>query len=125
MMGRVDIDPLHALSCARTALDDPAALPTSEETRVRAIGAHRFQCPPIDSARATYVIEQIDAALAVLHLDPIEDAGLEAQVPLSALRSLVIDVADELEAVDAANRAIPHLRSAAASLSDALAVLHS
>lgn len=122
-MDRMEIDPLHALSCARTALDDPAALPTSEETRVRAVGTLRFQCPPVDSARATYVIEQIDAALAVLRLDPIEDAALEAQAPLSALRALVIDVADELDAADAANRAIPHLRNAAASLSDALAVV--
>ena len=117
------IDPLHALSCARTALDDPAALPTPEVTRVRAIGTLRSRCSPVDSARATYVIEQIDAALAVLRLDPIEDAGLEAQAPLSALRALVIDVADELDAADAANRAIPHLRNAAASLSDALAVV--
>jgi len=119
----VGIDPLHALSCARTALDDPAALPVSDETRIREIGTLRFQCPPVDSARATYAIEQIDAALAVLHLDPIEDAGLEAQAPLSALRALVIDVADELGAADAANRAIPYLRNAAASLSDALAVV--
>ena len=95
----------------------------SEETRVRAIGTSHSQCPPVDSARATYVIEQIDAALAVLRLEPIEDAGLEAQAPLSALRALVIDVADELDATAAGNRAIPHLRSAAASLSDALAVV--
>jgi hypothetical protein len=104
-------------------LDDPAALPISEESRVRVIGTLRSQCPPVDSARATYVIEQIDAALAVLCLDPIEDAGLEARVPLSTLQRLVSDVADELDAADAGNRAIPHLRSAAASLSDALAVV--
>jgi hypothetical protein len=106
-------------------LDDPAALPTPEETRVRAIGTRRFQCAPVDSARATYVIEQIDAAMAVLRLDPGEDAGCEVQAPLSALRALVIDVADELDAADGANRAIPHLPNAAASLSDALAVVRS
>ena len=117
------IDPLHALSCARTALDDPAALPKSEENRVRAIGTLRFQCPPVDSGRATYVIEQIDAALAVLRLDPIEDAGLEALAPLSALRALVIDVADELDAADGTNPATAHIRQAGRCLADALAIV--
>ena len=117
------IDPLHVLSCARTALDDPAALPASEETRVREIGTLRFQCPPVNSARATYVIEQIDAALAVLRLDPIEDAGLEAQAPLSALRALITGVADELDAAGGRNPAIPHLRNAGMSLTDASAVV--
>ena len=117
------IDPLHVLSCARTALDDPAALPASEETRVREIGTLRFQCPPVNSARATYVIEQIDAALAVLRLDPIEDAGLEAQAPLSALRALVIDVADELDAADGTNPATAHIRQAGRCLADALVVV--
>ena len=117
------IDPLHVLSCARTALDDPAALPKSEENRVRAIGKLRFLCPPVDSARATYVIEQIDAALALLHLDPVQDAGREAQAPLAALRALVIEVADELDAADSTTPATAHVRQAAASLADALAVI--
>ncbi len=117
------IDPLLTLSLARTVLDDPAALPTSEQARVRAIGVLRFQCPPVDTARATYLIEQIDAALAVLCLDPIEDAGVEALAPLSALRALVIEVADELNAADYANPAIAHVRQAAGCLADAFAIV--
>ena len=123
MMTLVAIDPLHALSCARTALDDPAALPVSEEARVRSI-AISPRCPPVDAASTRYVIEQIDAALAVLRLDPCEDAGLEAQKPLSVLRTLVVEVADELDAAGRANPGVPHIRNAAACLADALAVVN-
>lgn len=80
---------------------------------------------PVEAARAGYAIEQIDAALAVLRLDPIEDVGREAQAPLSVLRTLVMEVADELDGADGANPAILHVRSAAASLAEALAVVHS
>lgn len=122
MMVSMAIDPLYALSCARTALDDPPALAISEEARVRPIATWPRR-RPVDAASVQYVIEQIDAALAVLRLDPFEDAGLEARQPLSALRALVVEVANELDAADRANPAVPYVRNAAASLACALAVV--
>jgi hypothetical protein len=116
----MDINPLLALSLARTMLDDPAALPESEESRVQAIGSLCFMEPPVDSVRVAYAIERIDAALAVLRLDPVEDVGLEAYETVSALRALVVAVADELDAAGGTTLAASHLRSAVACLTDAL-----
>lgn len=103
-------------------MDDPAALPTLEEAKVRSIPT-RLRRPPVDAARARYVIEQIDAVLDVLRLDPVEDAGVEARQPLSTLRALIVEVANELDAADRSNPAVPYIRNAAASLAEALAAV--
>jgi hypothetical protein len=118
-------DPLYALSCARTALDDPGALPESQEARVHAVRPFRLQTPSADPAHTAYAIEQIDAVMAELCLDPVEDAGVEAHRPLATLRDLIVEVANELDAADRPNPAVPHIRNAAAFLAEALAVVKS
>ena len=112
-------DPLHALSLARTALSDPAALPQGEDLpNACAIGA-------VGTDAIDYAVVQIDRAIGGLYFEPYDDPAREADVTLSNLESLVSSVIDGLEDCGSHEKAVTSLREAVAHLREARAILSS
>jgi hypothetical protein len=75
-------DVLQALSLARTALDDPGAVPEQELTPITA---------------RTYAIDRIDESIGALYYEPENDARGEAAWVLTHLGRLLSAVADRLD----------------------------
>ena len=112
-------DPLHALSLARTALSDPAALPPGEDLR-DACATRSLATEAID-----YAVVQIDRAIGGLYFEPYDDPAREANVTLSNLERLVSSVIDGLEECGSHEQAVTSLLAAAAHLREAQAVFSS
>ena len=115
-------DPLRALSLARTALSDPAALPSGEDLddALTTLGVAEQVRP----AAIDYAVAQIDRALGGLYFEPYDDPAREANVTLSNLERLVSSVIDGLEECGSHEQAVTSLL-AAAHLREAQAVLSS
>ena len=116
-------DPLHALSLARTALSDPAGLPSGEDLD---------DAPPtlavaeqVRPAAIDYAVAQIDRAIGGLYFEPYDDPAREAGVTLSNLGRLVSSVIDGLEESGSHEPAVTSLLAAAAHLREARAILSS
>lgn len=75
-------EPLQALSLARTALDDPAAIGLRD-------GAEKAR---------VYAIYRIDEAIGALRFEPANDARSEAQWVLTHLGRLLAAAHDAIEA---------------------------
>jgi hypothetical protein len=84
-MTRGEFDPLQALSLARTALSDPAAV---------GIGAGTVSAPATE--REMYAIDRIDEVIGALYFEPVNDARAEAVWVITHLGRLLAHVAAEL-----------------------------
>jgi hypothetical protein len=80
-----EFDPLQALSLARTALSDPAAV---------GIGAGTVSTPATE--REMYAIDRIDEVIGALYFEPVNDARSEAVWVITHLGRLLAHVAAEL-----------------------------
>ena len=116
-------DPLRALSLARTALSDPAALPSGEDLddALTTLGVAEQVRP----AAIDYAVAQIDRALGGLYFEPYDDPAREANVTLSNLERLVSSVIDGLEKCGSHEQAVTSLLAAEAHLRGARAILSS
>lgn len=112
-------DPLHALSLARTALSDPAALPSNSDfdpdLRIAGKTAH--------PTHVAYAIEQIDHAIDGLCFEPFDDPAREAAVTLASLYRLLSSVAEGLDECVCFEGAAAKTREAAGHLAGARVLL--
>lgn len=125
IMGAVECAPLYALSLARTALDDPAAIPDGEGWNAEVVAdAPRITSDFVDPARADFAVAQIDRAIGGLYFEPFDDPAREASLPLANLGRLLALMIEGLEACGSYQEAVTNLREAAAKLNGAKAILH-
>lgn len=115
------IDPLHALSLARTALSDPDALPPGAELDPNTSTGGE----PVSSIRVAYAIELIDHVIGGLYFDPIEDPPREASATLDNLEPLVVLIAEGLGACASHGAAVEKIHEAAERLAEASTLLTS
>jgi hypothetical protein len=91
-MPATDIDPLHALSLARTALDDSAALPDGSVVDVDATLAARSRAMEV-----AFAITLIDRAIDGLYFEPFDAPVAAADVTLANLGRLLASVTEGLD----------------------------
>lgn len=113
-------DPLRALSLARTALDDPAALhdPPRWDGNL-SYSSHSMR----DADLHKYAVHRIDEVIGALMYEPANDARAEARWALTHLGRLVNDVAQGLDADEVERDAAGRINDALDALDEAIAVL--
>ena len=114
-------DPLHALSLARTALSDPAALPSNTDLDPDL----SVDGESADPAQVAYAIAQIDHAIGGLYFEPFDDPASEAGVMLANLDRLLSTVAEGLDDCACFEGAVAKIREAVEHLAGARMLLAS
>lgn len=113
-------DLLYALSLARTALSDPAALPPGQPWADAMIG---YDVNAIDEpaapAQVMYAVSQIDRAIGGLYFEGFDDPAPDAAATLANLRKLVATVADGLDETGLFSEASSAIRESIVHLTDA------
>lgn len=118
------VEPLHSLSLARTALNDPAALPRLSDWDALRLDRHiSVAGESADPARVAYAIAQIDRAIGGLYFEPFDDPAGEADVTLANLGRLLSSVAEGLDECERFEGAAVKIRDAVMHLTDARALL--
>jgi hypothetical protein len=115
------VDPLLALSLARTALSDPAALPPNSEFDPDLSMAGESA----DPAQVAYAIAQIDHAIGGLYFEPFDDPAREAGVMLAGLDRLLSSVAEGLDECGCFEGPVAKIREAVEHLAGARLLLAS
>ena len=113
-------DPLHALSLARTALSDPAALPSNSD-----FDPSQHGWKPAHPLHVAYAIEQIDHAIGGLCFEPFDDPTREAGVALANLDRLLSAMAESLDECVGFEGPVARIREAAQHLAGARLLLAS
>ena len=115
------VDPLHALSLARTALSDPDALPSNSDFDPDFSMAGESA----DPEQVAYAIAQIDHVIGGLYFEPFDDPAREAGVMLANLDRLLSTVAVGLDECVCFERAVAKIREAVEHLAGARMLLAS
>ncbi len=123
-MSIATVEPLYALSLARTALDDPVAMPPDrgwDAVGFDLLGGVAGEVA--DPAQVAYAIAQIDHAIGGLYFEPFDDPARAADVTLANLGRLLSVVAEGLDECECFVEAVARIREAVAHLTGARALL--